>query len=202
MKIRRYLLAGTGVILPFFITTYIGIMLLRMADNLAGKHINSYLWQNFGFRIPGLGLLILFLFILTVGLVSTRVIGRKLVPLLERSLMKLPFVAGVYPAAKQLSKFFFDAGAGGKYKKAVLVQYPTDTSYAVGFITNDNVGILSPRSEDDLVSVFVPLAPTPFSGILLLLPPEKIKVLDVSVDQALKFIISGGIISPYSTFTV
>lgn len=195
-KLKKYLFAGIATVLPVFLTLYLALIIFRLADNLAGKYINSFLLQHYGFRIPGLGLVILIIVIIIAGVISTRVIGKKLLPLFEKLILKIPFIASIYPSVKKLSDFFFEAEAKSKYKKVVLVQYPTDWSYAIGFITNESLNKLNQKVGETLVCVFVPLAPTPFSGILLLLPLAKIKILDMSIEQAIKFIISGGVIAP------
>jgi uncharacterized membrane protein len=194
--IRRYFIAGIATILPLFITVYVIVLVIRFAYDIAGKYINAYLLDAFGFDIPGLGLLILILSILSIGFLSSHFIGRRLFPIFEKIITKIPFVAGIYPSAKQLSDFLFEEEGKKKFKKVVLVPYPTNDSYSLGFITNEETEILKGESGKELVTVLVPLAPAPFSGVLLFLPKEKIRVLNISVDNAIKLIVSGGVVMP------
>ena len=198
-RIKRYLLAGIGVILPLFITLYVVLLLFKFADGIAGRYINSFLLERYGFSVPGLGMVILVTVIIITGMVSSLVITRRIFPFFERLLLRLPFVAYIYPSVKRLSNFFFETSVKNKYKKVVLVEYPQDGSFSIGFITNENLPRLSQKSGQPLVSVYVPLAPTPFSGFILLVPRRKIEVLNMSVEQAVKFIVSGGVIAPGET---
>ncbi len=196
-RLKRYLIAGIALTLPLFITIYLILVFFRFTDRFAGKFINNYLFYNYGFRIPGLGVLFLLLVLLGVGFLSSHFIGRKIFPVVERYFLKIPFVANIYPSAKQLSDFLFGAADGrDKFQKVALVQYPFRGSYSIGFVTNESLEELNRVAGERLISVLIPLAPAPFSGIIVMLPPDRIKVLEMSFDQAIKFIVSGGVVSP------
>lgn len=195
-RLKRYLLAGLGAILPLFVTVYVIVVLFKFADSIAGKYVNSYLLKYYGFKIPGLGLVIVFLVIIAAGIVSSHFIGRKLFPFFEGLLLRVPLIADIYPSVRQLSNFFFKTDDKGKYKKAVLVCFPVEWSLTIGFITNESLESLNREAGQRLISVFVPFAPTPFSGIVLLLPPERIKPVEIPFEEAIKFIVSGGVIAP------
>ncbi|MBD3263500.1 MAG: DUF502 domain-containing protein, partial [Candidatus Omnitrophica bacterium] len=137
----------------------------------------------------------LLLFIVT-GFFSTRFIGRKIFPLAEKVFFKIPLLSSIYSSLKQLSDFLFKESKRKKFKKVVLVPYPRDGSYSLGFITNEELDDFGPQKGLSLISVFVPLAPAPFSGIILFLPEEEVVVLDISVEQGIKCIVSGGVIPP------
>lgn len=195
-SLRRYFFSGLAVIFPLFITIYIIIVVFRFGDKLAGAPINSFLESNYGYRIPGLGLLILLLFIIAAGIFSSHFLGKKILPFFERMLMRIPFIASLYPSAKQLSDFLFKADKRKEFKKVVLVPYPVKGSYSIGFITNEGLRVVSENGAEQLVTVLVPLAPAPFSGVLLFLPKKEIKLLDISIDEAIKLIVSGGVVAP------
>lgn len=195
-SIRRYFFAGIATIFPLFITSYIIIVILQFTNRFVGKYINSFILENYNLTIPGLGFFITILAIVIIGFLSSILIGRKLLPLFEKLLSKIPFVTSIYPSAKQLSNFLFREAKKEQFKKVVLVPYPYQDSYSIGFITNEGLDELNQKVGQELVTIFVPLAPVPFSGFILLVPKEKIKTLDITVDQAIRFIVSGGVIAP------
>ncbi len=193
--LRTYFFAGIATLFPLFVTIYLVFVILKFGDSLVGKYLNPILLKNYGFTIPGLGFVTMLLVIIGIGLFSTHFIGRKILPFLERLFLKIPLVANIYPSAKQLSDFLFtmkkeDIG------KVVLVEYPYPGAYSIGFVTNENLSFFDQESKGKMISVFIPIAPSPFSGFLVLLPQEKVKILNISMEQAIKFIVSGGVISP------
>lgn len=190
---RKYFFVGIAVILPVFITAYILVLIFHFTDTLIGKSVNSFLLERFGFLIPGLGLFSVIFIILAVGLLYSHFIGKKLFLFLENVFRKIPLVSNIYPSAKELSNFLFRQEKE-KFKKVVLVEYPCQGSYSIGFITNENLNTLACAEVGKLVSIFVPLPPSPLSGFMLLVRPDKIRVLDISMKQAMKFIISGGVV--------
>jgi len=194
--LRRYFLSGIAVIFPVAITIYIIFLLFSIIDQFAGKMINSALQDYLGFSIPGLGLIMAMFIILAAGFFVNHFMGRKLFLFFEGIFRKIPLISNIYPPARELSDFLFDTEKKRKFKQVVLVTYPMEGSYAMGFITNEHMDDLDRAAEESLVSVFVPLAPAPFSGFILLVPKNKIKPLDIPVEQAIKFIVSGGVIGP------
>ncbi len=194
--LRRYFFAGIATVLPVVVTIYIIRVVFDFTDRLAGKHINVYLLENYGYSIPGLGLIATILFFVLVGLVSSHFIGKKIIPFFEKLLIKIPIVASIYPSVKRLSDFLFGSGKNRQFKRVVLVPYPNPNSFSLGFITNEEVGNLEGRVGKDLITVFVPLAPAPYTGFILFISKEDVKFLDISVDLAVRCIVSGGVIPP------
>lgn len=194
--LRRYFFAGVATFLPVIVTVYIIKIVFDFTDQFAGKYINAYLLQQYNFSIPGLGLIATILFFILVGLISSHFIGRKIIPFFEMLLIKIPVVASIYPSLKRLSYFLFGSEKKSKFKKVVLVPFPGPKSYSLGFITNEEVGALKEKAGRELIAVFVPFAPTPFSGFILFISKEEIKFLDISVDLAIRCIVSGGVVSP------
>ncbi|MBD3245627.1 MAG: DUF502 domain-containing protein [Candidatus Omnitrophica bacterium] len=193
IRVRKYFFAGIAALFPLAVTIYILVFLFQAINGFAERYINSVLFELTGSRIPGLGFIVLILCVVGVGVLSTHLVGQKLFPWLERLLLKIPFVANIYPAAKQLSDFLFGEKKT-EFQKVVLVEYPYPGTYSLGFLTNEQLDVLSQKTGKDLVNVFIALAPAPFSGLLMLFPREKVQVLDVAVDTALKYIISGGVV--------
>jgi len=194
-RLRKYFLSGIATILPVFITLYAFALVFRFMDNLAGKYINAFLFQHYGFKIPGLGLCFSLAVILITGLFSNHFFGKKLLPLFERLFLKIPFVSHIYPPAKQLSDFLFGETKRTRFKKVVLVQYPEPHSWALGFITNEEIREFNDKAGEEIVAVLIPSSPSPFSGPVICVPRSKIRILDMSVDQAVKFLVSGGIVA-------
>jgi uncharacterized membrane protein len=194
--LRRYFFGGIATVLPVVVTVYIILVVFRFTDKFAGKYINEYLLNNYGYSIPGLGLIATILFFIIIGLISSHFIGRTVIPFFERLFIKIPVIANIYPSVKRLSDFLFGSEKKHKFKKVVLVPYPSPKSYSLGFVTNEELGDLEGKVDDQLVTVFVPIAPTPFSGFLLFVPRQEIKLLNISVDLAIRCIVSGGVIPP------
>lgn len=194
--LKTYFWTGIATLFPLFITVYIFYLVFRLADKLIGKHIQSYLLTQYNITIPGLGLIVLFVVIIGVGIFSRLILGKWFSALLDRLLKKVPLVANIYPSAKKLSDFIFSEEERDKrFKKVVLVEFPTPGSWSIAFITNENLNDLEIDLPEKFVCVFVPLAPTPFSGFVYWAPKEKVKELNIGIDKAITFILSGGIVS-------
>lgn len=196
-KLKRYFFAGLAAIFPIAIVAYLVGFIIHLGYNHAGKYINILLLKYFSFRIPGLGLVLIIIAILFIGFVASRFFGKRLFSILERVFMKVPVIANIYPSAKQVSTFLFSAEKKQRYKKAAIIQYPHEESYALGFITNEDLPHISETMDKKMVSVFIPLAPLPFTGVLLLLPQGRVTPIEASVDQIIKYIVSAGIVPPF-----
>ncbi len=195
-RLRQYFFAGIATIFPVMVTIYVILFIFKHADNILGKFINMYLVKNYGYKIPGLGILLGFILTILVGVVANHFIGKRLIPFLERYFLKLPFIRHVYSPAKQLSDFLFKEDGKQKFKKVVLAQYPSEGSYSLGFMTNEDIEAFDSKLDQKVVTVLISTPPNPFTGPLVLLPRDKIKVLDMSMEAALKFVVSGGLAAP------
>lgn len=191
---RQYFVAGLVLMLPIFLTLWVLLVLFRISDNFLGGFINSFLETKYGYRFPGLGLLIMFILIMGAGFLATNVFARRFFPDIERWLLHFPLVKNIYPPAKQLSQFIFSNKTQKEFKKAVLVEWPDKGIFTLGFITN--VEIRGDCFPERRYAVFVPTVPNPITGFFGLYKEEDIIFLDLEVDEALKMIISGGVISP------
>jgi len=187
-RLRNYFITGIIVLVPLGFTLYLTIFLVSVSSKLIPEEINpnSYL----PFSIPGLEIALSIIFITLIGFISLSYIGKRTLKLINDLLKKIPFLRSIYSAIGQMTESF--ASKKGKKKSVVLVQYPSKGSWAVGFATKDNKGEISKKTNDKLVNVFIPTTPNPTSGFLLMFPKKKVIYLDMSFEEASKFIVSAG----------
>ena len=195
LKIRRYFVTGLLLVLPIFISFYVLFVVFRFVDGIFGGLINSYLKANFGFFIPGIGFILGGAIVLFSGFLATHFLGKKVLPALEQWFLKLPGIRQIYPAAKQIIGFLFSKDKAA-FKQVVLAEYPSKGIWSIGFLTNEAFDEAGEKIARDLAHVFIPSTPGPWSGFLILVPRKDIKLLDMSVEGAIKLIISGGILKP------
>ena len=187
-RLRNYFITGIIVLVPIGFTLYLTLFIISISSNLIPKEINpnSYL----PFSIPGLEIALAIIFITLIGFISLSLIGKKILQAINDLLKKIPFLRTIYGAIGQMTETF--ANKKGKKKSVVLVQYPSKGIWAVGFATKDNRGEISKKTNDNLVNVFVPTTPNPTSGFLLMFPKDELIYLDMSFEEASKFIVSAG----------
>lgn len=194
--LKRWFVYGLLIWVPIAVTVFVVRFLFDLFDRLLNLLPRSYqphyLW---GFDIPGLGLIAAVLLLIVTGLLASNLVGRALIDWAERLIARIPFVRSVYGGAKQVAHTMF-AADGKAFRKAVLVPYPYPGSYALGFITATTLGEVQDKTGAEVTAVFVPTTPNPTSGFILLVPREDVVVLDMSVDEALKMIISLGVVVP------
>lgn len=194
-KIRRYFFSGIALILPVIITIYILAAFFRFADGLLGRYINYYLKKQFGYSIPGLGLLIFILVIFFSGFVAANFLGKRLLRLLERWFLKMPLVSKIYPHIKQFVDIVLDKEKSA-LKKVVLVEYPRKGVYSLGFITNEGMLEIEKKTGSGIITVLIPSVPNPYSGFFFFFKKEEVIYLDMSVEDAIKLVVSGGVLQP------
>ena len=191
-KLRNYFFTGVIVLIPLGFTLYLTIFLISVSSNLVPDDINpnNYL----PFSIPGLEIIVSILFITLIGGLSLSFIGKKILNFINDLLKKIPFLRTIYSAIGQMTETFTDRKKSKK--SVVLVEYPRKGSWAVGFATKDNKGEITNKTNKKLVNVFVPTTPNPTSGFLLMFPKDEIIYLDMSFEEASKFIVSAGTSNP------
>ena len=191
-RLRNYFITGIIVLVPIGFTLYLTLFLISISSNLIPEEINpnSYL----PFSIPGLEIALSIIFITLIGFISLSFIGKRILKLINDLLKKIPFLRTIYSAIGQMTETF--ANKKGKKKSVVLVEYPRKGSWAVGFATKDNKGEISKKTNNNLVNVFIPTTPNPTSGFLLMFPKKEIIYLDMSFEEASKFIVSAGTSNP------
>lgn len=195
-KFKQYFISGLAILLPVFVTLWVLKILFQISDGFLGDFINNYLYDEYGYRIPGLGILIMVSLIVLAGYLTNKVFARRFFPEIERWLMKFPLVRNIYPSAKQLSKFIFNESSKAKFSRAVLVRWPLEQSLTLGFIMNEDITIEYGPAGQKYYMVYVTTVPNPLTGFIMLYKVEDTILLDMKVDEALKVIISGGVISP------
>ena len=187
-KIRNNFIAGIVVLIPIGITVYLTILIIRISENLIPKEINpnNYL----PFDIPGVEIFIALLLITLIGWISLSFLGKKFFELFNNILKKIPILRTIYSAIGQMTETF--TKSNDNTKSVVLLEYPRKGIWAIGFATKDNQGIIKEKINEDIVNIFVPTTPNPTSGFLLMVPKKDLIYLDVSFEQASKFIVSAG----------
>tara|TARA_B100000941_G_C28435392_1_gene516610 strand:- start:8 stop:628 length:621 start_codon:yes stop_codon:yes gene_type:complete len=191
-RLRNYFITGIVISVPIGITLYLTKFFISVSSNLIPKEINpnSYL----PFSIPGLEIILSVIFITVIGWLSLSFIGKKVLQLVNETLKRIPILRTIYSAIGQMTESL--APKKGNKKSVVLVEYPRKGSWAVGFATKDNKGEISKKTNSELVNVFVPTTPNPTSGFLLMFPKKEIIYLDMSFEEASKFIVSAGTSNP------
>ena len=191
-RIRNYFITGILVLIPIGITLYLTLFLVKISSKILPKELNPdyYLPYN----IPGLEIVISLLLITFVGWLSLTFLGRTFISFFERILNRIPILRTIYSSAGQLMENF---SQNKKNKKSVvLVQYPRQGIWAVGFATKENTGKIKDAIGEDTLNVFVPTTPNPTSGFLLMFPKKDVIYLDLTFEEASKFVVSAGSINP------
>lgn len=187
-KIRNNFIAGIVVLIPIGITLYLTLFLIRVSGKVIPKEINpnNYL----PFNIPGVEIFIALLIITFIGWLSLSFLGKKIIEILNNILKKIPILRTIYSAIGQMTESF--TNTDNKQKSVVLLEYPRKGVWAVGFATKENTGLIKNKIKEDLINVFVPTTPNPTSGFLLMVPKKDLIFLEVTFEQASKFIVSAG----------
>ena len=196
-KIRSWFLTGILVMTPLILTIYVAWAFITFVDNLVVPLVPfDYRPSNYlPFSIPGLGLIIVFIFTTFVGLLATGLFGRTLIRIWENLLNRMPVIRSVYSAIKQILETVM-ATQSDAFRQAVLVQYPRKDIWAIGFVTGSTKGEVGKRVDKKMVNVFMPTTPNPTSGFLLFFPEEDLIFLNMTVEDALKLVVSGGMVVP------
>ena len=188
-KLRNYFITGIVVLVPIGITLYLTKFFVSISSKLIPYHLNPN--NHLPFAIPGLEIILSVIFITFVGGLSLSFIGKKILQLFNDLLKKIPILRTIYSAIGQMIETFAPKRGSSK-KSVVLIEYPRKGSWAVGFATKENKGEISKKTNTDLINVFVPTTPNPTSGFLLMFPKNDVVYLDMTFEEASKFIVSAG----------
>ncbi len=188
-RLRNYFITGIVVLIPIGLTLYLTKFIIDVSSNLLPKELNPNFYLPF--NIPGLEIIVTVIFITIIGGLSLSFIGKKILQIFNDLLKRIPILRTIYSAIGQLTETFAPQGRAQK-KSVVLIEYPRKGIWAVGFATKDNEGEISKKTNSDLVNVFVPTTPNPTSGFLLMFPKSEIKYLDMTFEEASRFIVSAG----------
>ncbi|MDB5763782.1 MAG: hypothetical protein JWQ21_2777 [Herminiimonas sp.] len=193
---RKYFITGLLILVPLAITLWVLNLIIGTMDQ--SLLLLPEKWRPeavFGFRIPGLGTILTLLIIFVTGVATRNFIGKKLVYAWELLLTRIPVVSSIYSSVKQVSDTLFSS-SGNAFRKALLVQYPRQGSWTIAFLTGVPGGDVKNHLRGDYVSIYVPTTPNPTSGFFLMVPRADTIELDMNVDEALKYIVSMGVVSP------
>lgn len=194
--IRRYLIAGLLVWLPLWVTLLIIRFVVDLLDQTVSLLPHAYQPQHLlGFNIPGLGVILSISVLLITGMLMANFVGKWLVEIWEGILAKIPLVRTIYSGVKKILETMFSPG-GQSFRKVLLVEYPRKGMWSVAFQTGNGNAELNQKTQKEMVSIFIPTTPNPTSGFLMLIPKEEAIELEMSVDAALKFVISLGVLQP------
>jgi len=195
LRLRNYFFTGVIVLIPIGFTLYLSKFLINFSTNLVpvGLNPNTYL----PYSIPGIEIFLTIVFITIVGSLSLSFLGKKFLQLVDDLFKRIPILRTIYSAIGQMTETFRNQKSSSK-KSVVLIEYPRKGSWAVGFATKENQGEIKNKTNKDLINVFVPTTPNPTSGFLLMFPKEDLIYLDMSFEEASKFIVSAGTSNPKS----
>lgn len=195
-RLRRYIVAGILVWLPIGVTVFLLRILVGMLDRSLLLIPEQYQPEAIiGFAIPGLGLVLTFLILLVTGVLAANIVGRSMVGMWESMLERIPVVRSVYSAAKNFTEIVF-SDSSQSFKKVLLIEYPRKGLYSLAFQTSSKLGEVQGRTGEEVICVFVPTTPNPTSGLILVVPRKDVIELDMDIDEALKMIISLGVVVP------
>jgi len=192
LTLRNYFITGVVVLIPIGFTLYLSKILIGISSNLIPKNLNPN--HYLPFDIPGVEILISILLITIVGGLSLSFFGRRILKLIDDLFKRIPFLRTVYSAIVQMTETF--SKKDDNKKSVVLIEYPRKGVWAVGFATKENSGEIKSKTNKNLINVFVPTTPNPTSGFLLMFPKEDLIYLDMSFEEASKFIVSAGTSKP------
>jgi uncharacterized membrane protein len=190
--IRATFVRGSVLIIPLALTLWFFRALLNAIDGILSPTLQTWI----GREIPGLGFMSMVVIIMLVGLLSRNLIGRVLLSWFETFVRSIPFVRAVYSAIKDLVGAFALGGRGKTFREVVLIQYPRPGLYAIAFVTNEVPFFTADQQRIDFINVYIPNPPNPTSGMLVLVPKQEVIPLNITVEQGLKFSLSGGIVVP------
>jgi uncharacterized membrane protein len=193
---KKYLITGLLIWIPLAITIWVLDLIVSTMDQSLLLLPPQYQPQAlFGYQIPGLGALLSVLVVLVTGVLASNILGQRLLLFWEGLLGRIPVVKTIYSSVKQVSDTLFAPG-GQAFRKALLVQYPRQGSWTIAFLTGQPGGDVANHLRGEYLSVYVPTTPNPTSGFFLMMPKADIVELDMSVDEALKYVISMGVVAP------
>ena len=192
IKFRNYFITGVVVLIPIGITIYLTLFIVKVSSKILPKELNPN--HYLPYDIPGVEIIISIFLITFIGWLSLSFIGKRLLKLFEDVLKRIPILRTIYSAITQMTETF--TKSEGNSKNVVLVEYPRKGSWAVGFATKENTPGIVDKTKQNLVNVFIPTTPNPTSGFLLMFPKEEVIYLDITFEQASKFIVSAGTSDP------
>ncbi len=195
VELRNAFAAGLIVLLPIIVTVWILVFLFKMVDGLLGGFIYSVIDR----KIWGLGFIVTVAAVIGIGLLTKNIVGKSILRYFESLFARVPLVKSIYTSSKQIVNAITVSSSASSFKKVVLVEYPRREMFTVGFLTRDEPTVLTSEGQsvtEGLISVFLPTSPNPTSGYFVMVPRTDVRVLDMSVEDGVKLIMSAGIVIP------
>lgn len=195
-RVRKYFFSGLAVFLPLGLTIQVFLWALKFTDNILGGYLKR---SDFDLYFPGLGIILLVSLIFLSGVLITHYFGRVIHQFIEGVFMRIPIIATIYSAFKEVSRFVFQNDSlVRRAQKVVLIQWPRPGVYTIGFLTNQTPRVICDKAGRQLVNVLIPNVPNPLSGFVMMFPLEDVQPLDMSVQDAIRIIVSGGVVDPHA----
>ncbi|HSW35188.1 MAG TPA: DUF502 domain-containing protein [Candidatus Limnocylindrales bacterium] len=188
---KKYFTTGLLTMMPLAVTAYVFYLVFSFLDNLVGSIITAI----FGYRLPGVGFIAFILLIFLIGFFASNIIGKRLLDYGDSFLQKVPLARGIYTSAKQIVDAFTLQGKN-TFQQVVLLEYPRKGLFVIGFVTGSSEGEIQDKTKETTLNIFVPTTPNPTSGMLVLAPINEVIKLDMTVEDGMKVIVSGGLFSP------
>jgi len=182
-KIRTWFLSGLSVILPIGLTFFVLSKLFYFLDGI----LQEWVTRQFGYEVPGLGLIMVVLIVLVVGMITSNFLGKKIVKYGETIIGKIPFIKTIFNPIREIVSNL-SANKSGSFKQVVLIDFPKEGTKSIGFITSDQIAL----NEEKKIAVFIPTTPNPTNGFLIIVEEKDVEVLNVTVEEGLKMIVSMG----------
>ena len=195
-KFSAAFLRGLIVLLPLLVTIWLLFFFYNFLDGILGNIITVFI----GHHIPGLGFIVIIALILFTGLVSPLIIGKRMIEFGDEIMTSVPFVKSIYSSVKQVNEVFFIKKDAQGFNRACIIEYPRKGVWSVGFVTSEAAKEIEKKSgsRSKMINVFVANTPTPATGFLVIMPSKDVKLLDMKIDDAFKYVISGGVLKPKS----
>jgi uncharacterized membrane protein len=193
-KISGYFFRGLITLLPLLVTVWLLMTMFNFLDGILGTALTMII----GRRIPGLGLVVIILLVFLVGFFATYIIGARLFKFGEELLFRVPIVKSIYSAVKQINDVLFMQKSADEYRRACIVEYPRKGIWSIGFVTSDAALEIEAKAKEKMINVFVANTPTPATGFLIMVPARDVILLDMKIDDAFKYVVSGGVLKPSS----
>jgi uncharacterized membrane protein len=196
IRLRRYFVAGLLIWLPIGVTVFVFRLLLGLMDQLLFLIPNRYRPEELlGFPVPGLGAALAVILLLGTGMLAANFFGKRLVAFYEHLLSKIPLVRTVYGAVKNFAEIVL-SDSGTSFKKVLLIEYPRRGIYSIAFQTSEKLEEVQARTGETVITCFLPTTPNPTSGFMLFVAKDDVVELDMSVEEALKMVVSLGVVVP------
>ncbi|MFH1542835.1 MAG: DUF502 domain-containing protein [bacterium] len=191
-RITGYFLRGLITLLPLLVTIWLLHFIFTFLDSILGNLLATFA----GKPVPGMGLLLSIILIFLVGFFATWIIGAQLFKFGEEFLYRVPIVKSIYSGVKQINDVLFHQKSADEYRRACLVEYPRKGVWSMGFITSDAPNEIEAKCKEKMINVFIPNTPTPATGFTVIVPAREVILLDMKIEDAFKFVMSGGVLQP------